>query len=645
MPSESNSILSNPLSELNAAFDAACAKGDEAALKHGAVLSLASKVEAVLERDGASAVPSLNVLRQEELPAGALVRFQGMVMDMHDPEYYAGVYEEVRPDGASRMRTGKFRDTFDEPAGCTIRPRSDFTWQRTPIVVAPLPGQTAWAAAAAVNGGAASSAAPPAVAAPARSGGGKRPMEEDVAMEEEEGGEGGAEEESKRSRASALGAAAGAPPAFTLNSASAAECAPCEPEAAPDPHAAWSRSAALGTSLVKLYDGAEEGAGEASLRLNDVVEFYGVLELGGETDVADGDESAISMLVDEQKALRPPPSAQPRLHCLYYRKIAGGAAHPLLPAPDTYAETLAYQLARHHVADARAAVTAQLAAALGGDGVAAELTLWSVLSRVITRRGEAPIGKLPLNITGCPSAVAQPAASPVGAALQGALSALLPCVVPFRLTIETLNATPMVPRKDYSANILSPGALQLPAGAALLIDETGLAPGKLSEAGLKSLGALKDLIARQKLAFDFTYFAHDVDADVSLLSLSSLKSVLAKDSPGLLQVALAVQPDAPQPPPLDAASLEAARTYLGLAVRCLSSLKPMDEKLAAALQDDFVAARRADATVSPDDFSHWLTCARLHAASCLATEVSIEHYMHAKQVEAARVARLRQVEV
>ncbi|EOD32226.1 hypothetical protein EMIHUDRAFT_202875 [Emiliania huxleyi CCMP1516] len=557
MPSELHStILSNPLSELNAAFDAACAKGDEAALKHGAVLSLASKVEAVLERDGASAVPSLNVLRQEELPAGALVRFQGMVMDMHDPEYYAGVYEEVRPDGASRMRTGKFRDTFDEPAGCTIRPRSDFTWQRTPIV-----------------------------------------------------------------------------------------CAPCEPEAAPDPHAAWSRSAALGTSLVKLYDGAEEGAGEASLRLNDVVEFYGVLELGGETDVADGDESAISMLVDEQKALRPPPSAQPRLHCLYYRKIAGGAAHPLLPAPDTYAETLAYQLARHHVADARAAVTAQLAAALGGDGVAAELTLWSVLSRVITRRGEAPIGKLPLNITGCPSAVAQPAASPVGAALQGALSALLPCVVPFRLTIETLNATPMVPRKDYSANILSPGALQLPAGAALLIDETGLAPGKLSEAGLKSLGALKDLIARQKLAFDFTYFAHDVDADVSLLSLSSLKSVLAKDSPGLLQVALAVQPDAPQPPPLDAASLEAARTYLGLAVRCLSSLKPTDEKLAAALQDDFVAARRADATVSPDDFSHWLTCARLHAASCLATEVSIEHYMHAKQVEAARVARLRQVEV
>ena len=88
---EFNSILTNPLSELNAAFDAACAKGDEAALKHGAALSLASKVEAVLERDGASAVPSLNVLRQEELPAGALVRFQGMVMDMHDPEYYAGV--------------------------------------------------------------------------------------------------------------------------------------------------------------------------------------------------------------------------------------------------------------------------------------------------------------------------------------------------------------------------------------------------------------------------------------------------------------------------------------------------------------------------------------------------------------------------
>ena len=70
-----------------------------------------------------------------------------------------GAYEEVSPTGEARLRTGKYRDMLDVQPNCTVRPRDDCTWQRTPVVCVPVPMQTEWAAREV----AASDAAPPAV--------------------------------------------------------------------------------------------------------------------------------------------------------------------------------------------------------------------------------------------------------------------------------------------------------------------------------------------------------------------------------------------------------------------------------------------------------------------------------------------------
>jgi hypothetical protein len=624
----SSALLTAPLKAIVEEFEELYKAGADK-LASGASISMASRVEKALKKPGVAAgLPTLNGHRQEELPSGALVRFQGMIMDIRDPEYYAGIYEEVQPDGSVRLRTSKFRDSIDVPEGCTLRPRNDFTWQRTPIICAPLPGQTAWATAL-IAGPAASVTAVPSV--PARS---KRSAEADMAetaAEEDMDDDMAVDEPPKRSRAP------------DSEPADPSICTPCQGGEAGDRQAAvaWTRSAALGSALVKLYDCNADGSAEPSdLRLNDLVEVYGVLEISNEPDVYDGPTDTISSMMDEERALRPPPSAQPRLHCLYYRKLPAGQSHPLLPPLDTYEETLGFQVARHHVAQTRAAVLGALTSALCGDSLSAELLLYSLISRVLTRRGEVPIGKLSLNITGCPAAATAGGPSPVWTSVGAVLTELLPSLHVMPLSIEKLNSAKLIPEKDYEANVLVYGELQMPAGSTLLLDETTLTSGKLDEAGVRNLGALGELAARQKVGFDFKYFPVEFEADVSLVSISAAKTVLAASS-AFCHVPLHIQPSAaPLSPSLAEPSLlHAARGYLGLAARSVGL--DMPEPVAIALQNDFVSARKVNKDTSPDDFAHWLTCSRLYAASLLARQIDESHYAHVRQLDAARVARLR----
>ena len=124
--------------------------------------------------------------------------------------------------------------------------------------------------------------------------------------------------------------------------------------------------------------------------------------------------------------------------------------------------------------------------------------------------------------------------------------------------------------------------------------------------------------------YDFTYFSVDFAVDVSVVSVSSGKSMLPFETSLPLQLAAEA---APIPAELSSSEwLGAARTYLGLVSRAQHHLAGMAESLTQALQDDFVAARKADPKVSGEDFGRWLTLTRLVAASGLAEAVEFKHY-------------------
>lgn len=135
----------------------------------------------------------------------------------------------------------------------------------------------------------------------------------------------------------------------------------------------------------------------------------------------------------------------------------------------------------------RTAVLSTLSMALG-DELAAELTLLSLLSRVVGRCGEAPVGKLSLNITNCPSDSLSTGKrlSPVAGRLDLALRELLPLSPTITISIDELNALSLIPKKDLDANIIWPAPLQLPAGSTLLLDEANMAAGRLGDAAVRN---------------------------------------------------------------------------------------------------------------------------------------------------------------
>lgn len=136
--------------------------------------------------------------------------------------------------------------------------------------------------------------------------------------------------------------------------------------------------------VVKLYD-EDESTTAPPPRVSELIEFVGILSLdrdtpepplgagsgngaGGQLDPTGG----LDGWLDDERAHRPPSSAVPRLHCIAWQRV-GGRPNPLLPpAADAAARERAAQEARTVAPALRAAAHEALAAALGGDALAAE---------------------------------------------------------------------------------------------------------------------------------------------------------------------------------------------------------------------------------------------------------------------------------
>lgn len=110
------------------------------------------------------------------------------------------------------------------------------------------------------------------------------------------------------------------------------------------------------------------------------------------------------------------------------------------------------------------------------------------------------------------------------ASLRSALSSVLPRFVTLSLTIPSLNATPFFPRSVDES--LQSGALQLPAGTAVLVDESALGEGTLKDAGVRNVHALTKVINEQTLGYVFPFSSFEFETDLKVIVLSRGKSLL-----------------------------------------------------------------------------------------------------------------------
>uniref|UniRef100_A0A4W4GCR1 Mini-chromosome maintenance complex-binding protein n=1 Tax=Electrophorus electricus TaxID=8005 RepID=A0A4W4GCR1_ELEEL len=556
-----------------------------------------------------SNVPSLNDVPLHYLKPNSLVKFRCMVQDMFDPEFFMGAYETVDPSTNSKeLRCGKYKDLVKSQQ-VDFNSRNIVTSERQTFYCVPIPGESQW------NSYACSSQArvvPSTSYTPHRH---KRSYEEDDDMDMPN-------VDSKRLETEA-----------PCQNASSSHCSsnldlnfPLPGERGP-------------ACLVKVYEEWD------SFRLNDMLEVFGVLSVDPALSFIADDKEVSSLLdptdtmetAEEQRAHSPPASLVPRLHVLYAQPLQHN--NPLLPS--AISEDKAFLSGfLSELNSVRGELLTYLTHVLLGDALAAEYLILHLISSVYARRDVLPLGKFTLNISGCPHN------SSYTEQLCQIIQHLMPSSYRLCMSLHNMNNLPMVPRKDYTANRLVGGILQLASNTSLFLDETQLEQGQLDATGVRNITALGNLISWQKVDYDFSYHQMEFPCNINVLIASEGRSLLPCDSqvhlrptvspPNVEEYLKAIQ--LAQLP----SHLNKYRVYLTVA-RLLDY--SISEQVTKAVEEDFVEMRKDNPqSISAEDLHRMLVVARLLSLSYGQTTLSRDGWIKAKQLEMVRTSRTQQQE-
>uniref|UniRef100_A0A672L889 Mini-chromosome maintenance complex-binding protein n=1 Tax=Sinocyclocheilus grahami TaxID=75366 RepID=A0A672L889_SINGR len=563
-------------------------------------------------------VPSLNDVPLYYLKPNSLVKFRCMVQDMFDPEFFMGVYEtNDLTSNSKQVKCGKYKDIT--VGGVDFNSRNTVTSERQTFYCVPIPGESQWAKEISFIWCTSQARVVPSTSyVPNRH---KRSYEEDDEMDTQPQHDVDMWGRPKRQETEA-----------PSHDSSSAHCTssldlnfPLPGEKGP-------------ACLVKVYEDWD------GFKLNDMLEVFGILSVDPALSVIADEREASSLLdptevtetVEEQRVHSPPPSLVPRLHMLYAQPLVHN--NPLLPssAPENNGDHLSSVLGE--LASVRAELHTYLTHVLMGDSLAAEYLILHLISNVYSRRDVLPLGKFTLNLSGCPHS------SPYTEHLYKVIQQLVPSSYRLCMSLHNMNNQRMVPRKDYTANRLVSGTLQLANNTSLFLDETQLEQGQLDATGVRNITALGNLISWQKVDYDFNYHQMEFPCNINVLITSEGRSLLPSDSqvnlrptlnpPNLEEYLSAVQ--VAQVP----SQFNKYRIYLSGA-RALNYT--ISDEITKAVEEDFVEMRKDDPqSMSAEDLHRLLVVARLLSLSHGQNTLSRDGWMKAKQLEALRISRTQQ---
>ena len=69
--------------------------------------------------------------------------------------------------------------------------------------------------------------------------------------------------------------------------------------------------------------------------------------------------------------------------------------------------------------------------------------------------------------------------------------------------------------------------LSLPTNTLLVLDETKIEAGGLTQIGTGNIGAISDLVDRRTIKFDYQFYQKDFETDITCISLTFGKSLLS----------------------------------------------------------------------------------------------------------------------
>ncbi|CAM5157387.1 unnamed protein product [Natator depressus] len=543
--------------------------------------------EKLKENNATNWVPSLNDVPLHYLKPNSLVKFRCMVQDMFDPEFYMGVYETIDPNTKTRV-------LHFVASQARVSPSTSYTPSRH-----------------------------------------KRSYEEDEDMELHPS-------KQKEQHMGNIGDIHGCGEPKRLETEASAGHQLISPNCSPPLDLNFPLPGEKGPAcLVKVYERWD------SFKVNDTLEVYGILSVDPVLSIVNNEERENSSspldpmecmdTVEEQRVHSPPASLVPRIHVILAQKLQH--INPLLPACLNEEESKSFVSSfMMELSPLRAELLGFLTHALLGDSLAAEYLILHLISTVYARRDVLPLGKFTVNLSGCPRN------SIFTEHIYRIIQQLVPAAYRLQMTIENMNHSRFIPHKDYTANRLVSGVLQLASNTSLVIDETLLEQGQLDTTGVHNVTALGNLITWQKVDYDFSYHQMEFPCNINVLITSEGRSLLPSDC----QVHLQPQIIPPNMEEYMNSLLTAVLPSMLNKFRIfLSLLRLLDysisDEVTKAVEEDFVEMRKNDPeSITADDLHRTLLVARFLSLSAGQTTLSRERWLRAKQLEALRKARLQQ---
>uniref|UniRef100_A0A1A8JLG5 Mini-chromosome maintenance complex-binding protein n=1 Tax=Nothobranchius kuhntae TaxID=321403 RepID=A0A1A8JLG5_NOTKU len=575
-----------------------------------------------LKEDVQATVPSLNDVPLHYLKPNSLVKFRCLVQDMFDPEFYMGVYETVDPStNAKTLHCGKYRDVAE--CGVDFNSRNIVTAERQTFYCVPIPGENQWVKER-YAGASQARQLPSTSYVPSRQ---KRSYEEDEDMD--------VQPQKQREGHSAS----------QSPTEPSSDCKRRETEA-PSSQAATSSHLDLNfplpgekgpSCLVKVYENWD------GFKLNDTLEVYGILSvspaLSALADEKDDliDPTECMETAEEQRVRSPPASLVPRLHVLYAKPLSHN--NPLLPCTRLEDNGAFLSSTLSEMATVREELLSYFTHVCLGDALAAEYLILHLISTVYARRDVLPLGKFTLNLSGCPTA------PPYAERLYQIIQQLVPSSHYLGMSLQNMNQLRLVPKKDYIANRLTSGTLQLSQNTSLFLDETQLEQGQLDTTGVRNVTAMGNLISWQKVDYDFNYHQMEFPCNINVLVASEGRSLLPSDCHIHLQPQVSSSHveeyiRSVHVHPQVSSQLNKFRVYLGVA-RLLDY--SISDDVTKSVEEDFVEMRKDDPQgVSAEDLHRLLVVARLLSLSLGHTSLSRDSWLRAKHIETLRRSRIEQ---
>ncbi|XP_053606631.1 mini-chromosome maintenance complex-binding protein [Plodia interpunctella] len=560
-------------------------------------------------------IPLINCNASHNFSDNNLVRFRGMIQDMHNPEFYFEQFEVYNTATKEvKVKSGKFRDTANVMENEKINYTENYKGaQRQTIIAVSMPGLNDWAQEIEDK----QNVLPHLEQQPNTS---KRLSQSNIKLKRS------FEDNEEDSEAMDV----------VENGTGVKEMKISDETV--DPGKVVSREHLLNfplpdvpskSCIVKIYSDHD------NLKLNEMIEVVGFLSVD---PILSGEFSEKNPLGPELETEaetmthHPPPSLVPRVHAVYVKKLEH--CNPLVKEDMDQAAVLKEaSVAREHLLKA-------LTELLLGDQLAAEYLICHLIACVYLRQDTMSLGQFCLNLSNLPTDTCPH----YGKQLYDIIRQFVTKSYYLPLTIENMNTMALLPKKDYECNRLTSGVLQLSKHTHLILDETKMQQGTLDATGVNNIAALGNMIQNQKVEYDFKYYKMDFESDIPVLILSEGKSLLPSD----YHVPLRPEESSLK---IFAAIVEAASYYLkedimNIIRTYLTSLKLVKYTISEDLkfvEDDFIEMRRTSDPqhpVSADELHRLLVLARLVSLSRGFDTLHKDCWDVARHMEKERAQRL-----